>query len=55
MLPGTTTPQPTWTYYYEAGTFRDARRQYLWVYFDGDVYDGYMWFSSLGGQLAVAN
>jgi hypothetical protein len=37
-----------WTYYYEEGTlFKDDRRILLFVFFDGDRYDGYMWFSSL--------
>jgi len=36
-----------WSYYYEEGTLKDARRIFLFVYFDQDMYDGYMWFSSL--------
>jgi hypothetical protein len=47
-------PRETWTYYYEEGTVRldqpatfETRRTFLFVYFDGGRYDGYMWFSSL--------
>jgi hypothetical protein len=36
-----------WTYYYEEGNFEDDRRILLFVFFDGERYDGYMWFSSL--------
>jgi hypothetical protein len=36
-----------WSYYYEEGTFEDDRRIFLFVFFDEDRYDGYMWFSSL--------
>jgi hypothetical protein len=36
-----------WTYYYEEGDLKDDRRMFLFVFFDGDQYDGYMWFSSL--------
>ncbi len=45
-------PKTVWSYYYEEGTIesnavKDSRRMFLWIYFDGDRYDGYMWFSSL--------
>jgi hypothetical protein len=45
-----------WSYYYEEDLVRDilsaqpsgeSRRIFLFVFFDGDIYDGYMWFSSL--------
>jgi hypothetical protein len=37
-----------WTYYYEEGTlFKDDRRILLFVFFHGERYDGYLWFSSL--------
>jgi hypothetical protein len=36
-----------WTYYYEEGTLEESRRVFLFVYFDGGRFDGYMWFSSL--------
>jgi hypothetical protein len=35
------------SYYYEVGSFQDSRRMFLFVFLDGDKYDGYMWFSSL--------
>jgi hypothetical protein len=36
-----------WTYYYEEATMQDARRLFLFVFLDGELYDGYLWFSSL--------
>ena len=45
-----------WSYYYEEGLVRDilsqqpsveGRRIFLFIFFEGDTYDGYMWFSSL--------
>ena len=40
-----------WSYYYEEGFLKgnlhEDRRILLFVFFDGDRYDGYMWFSSL--------
>jgi hypothetical protein len=36
-----------WSYYYEEGTLKDDRRIFLFVFFDDERYDGYMWFSSL--------
>ena len=47
MLPMTPAPRTMWSYYYEEGTLQDARRVFLFVYFDGDVFDGYFWVSSL--------
>jgi hypothetical protein len=44
-----------WSYYYEEGTFEDDRRIFLFVFFDEDRYDGYMWFSSLPKQSARAS
>ena len=40
-------PRTVWSYYYEEGDLKDARRIFLFVYFNQDRYDGYMWFSSL--------
>ena len=40
-------PRDILTYYYETSTMKDSRRVFLWVFLDGDRYDGYMWFSSL--------
>lgn len=47
MFPIDTKPRTIWSYYYEEGDLKDARRIFLFVYFDEDRYDGYMWFSSL--------
>ena len=47
MLPIDPKPRTVWSYYYEEGTLKDARRIFLWVYFDQDIYDGYWWFSRL--------
>ena len=53
MLPWRSAPRTVWTYYHELGTIdlgggeSDVRRTFLFVFFDGDSYDGYMWFSSL--------
>lgn len=40
-----------WSYYYELGTLSDDRRTFLFVYFDDEIYDGHMWFSSLPDTL----
>jgi len=52
LLPIDTSAKTIWSYYYEESTIesnelKDSRRMFLWVYLDGDRYDGYMWFSSL--------
>ncbi len=56
LLPIDARPRKMWSYYYEKGLVTagsggnidaDMRRTFLFVYFDGDRYDGYMWFSSL--------
>lgn len=47
MLPFEITPRPLWSYYYEEGSLKDSRRIFLFVFFDKDRFDGYMWFSSL--------
>jgi hypothetical protein len=47
MLPIESKPRTMWSYYYEEGTLEDDRRIFLFVYFDQDRYNGYMWFSSL--------
>ena len=36
-----------WSYFYMEATQQEARGMWLFVYFDEDRYDGYMWFSSL--------
>lgn len=47
MLPFDNAPRTMWSYYYEEGDLKDARRIFLFIYFDEDRYGGYMWFSSL--------
>lgn len=47
MLPMSPAPRTMWSYYYEEGTLQDTRRVFLFVYFDGDLLDGYFWVSSL--------
>ncbi len=47
MLPITDAPRTMWSYYYEEGSIQDSRRIFLFLYFDGDILDGYMWVSSL--------
>jgi hypothetical protein len=56
MLPIDAKARKMWSYYYEEGTVKvrdgggidaDMRRTFLFIYFDDDSYDGYMWFSSL--------
>jgi hypothetical protein len=46
MLPIDAHPRVMWTYYYVESSRHDARQQYLFVLFNGDRYDGYLWFSS---------
>jgi len=47
MYPFQPGPRDMWSYYYEEGDMEDARRTIVYVFFDNDVYDGYIWFSSL--------
>jgi hypothetical protein len=47
MLPIESEPRTLWSYYYEEGDLNDSRRIFLFIFFKGDLYDGYMWFSSL--------
>jgi hypothetical protein len=47
MLPIGQKPRTLWSYYYEEGSLQDDRRMFLFIFLDGDKYDGYMWFSSL--------
>jgi hypothetical protein len=49
MLPLHNSPRDMWVYYYEEGTMTDDRRIFLFVFFKEDLYDGYLWFSSLHG------
>ena len=47
MLPFHESPRDMWSYYYEEGTLSDDRRIFVFIYFDADIYDGHLWFSSL--------
>lgn len=53
MLPWQKASRTLWTYYYEEGVVdlgggpSDDRRTFLFVFFDDDRLDGYLWFSSL--------
>lgn len=47
MLPIGETVRDVWTYYYEEGSLDDIRRLILYVFFQNNTYDGYLWFSSL--------
>lgn len=53
MLPWHASPRTVWSYYYEEATVSlgggesDDRRIFLFVFLDGDRYDGHLWFSSL--------
>ena len=53
MLPWQKASRTVWTYYYEEGVVdlgggpSDDRRTFLFVFFDEDRFDGYLWFSSL--------
>jgi hypothetical protein len=54
FLPIDAKPRDTLSYYFEAGkmtgssgtVYGTAHRTFLWVYFDHDRYDGYMWFTT---------
>jgi hypothetical protein len=41
---------PMWSYFYMEGTLEDIRQMWLFIYFEEDRYEGYMWFSSLPKQ-----
>ena len=49
MLPAHDGPRDLWVYYFEEGSMTDDRRIFLFVFFNQDRYDGYLWFSSLPG------
>ena len=51
MLPFHSRPAELWVYTYEQARIaglqlQDANRALLFVYFDADLYDGYIWFSN---------
>ena len=53
MLPWQSAPRTVWTYYYEEGVIdlsggnSDDRQIFLFIFLDGERFDGYVWFSSL--------
>lgn len=47
MLPIDSKPRTIWSYYYQDHQGGHLRRIFLFVFFNQDRYDGYMWFSSL--------
>lgn len=53
MMPIRTKQRTQWTYYYEEGVLKESRRVFLFIFLDGDRFDGYMWFSSLPVSAAV--
>jgi len=52
LMPFHPSDRTVWTYYYEQGSVDVGsgnltdQRLYLFVFIDGDRYDGYMWFAS---------
>jgi len=52
MLPNHDSPRDLWCYYYEEVSSKYNRRIILFVFLDGDFYDGYLWFSSLPGKVS---
>lgn len=55
-LPIDPKPRESWTYNYEKASIGKSQpgrlslnsiRTYLFIYFDKNIYDGYMWFSSV--------
>ena len=53
MLPWQSAPRTVWSYYYEEGVIdlgggnSDDRQIFLFIFLDGERFDGYLWFSSL--------
>lgn len=47
MLPFDRKPRTMWSYWYEEGSREASGRTVIYVYFDEDIYSGYLWFSSL--------
>jgi hypothetical protein len=52
LMPYHETPKTVWTYFFEEGSMDlgsgtvDDKRKYLFIFFDKDIYEGYMWFHS---------
>jgi hypothetical protein len=47
LLPITREGRSMWIYYYAVDSIPRSRCLVLYIFFAGDRYDGYMWFSSL--------
>jgi hypothetical protein len=59
LLPILAGPRTVWSYYYEFSDLSGLEvehwgRTLLWIYLDGEVYDGYLWFSSVPEQRSRA-
>jgi hypothetical protein len=39
-------PRDVWFYYFATNVGMDVKGKYLFVFLDGNVYDGFLWFSS---------
>ena len=51
LLPFNTQARTVWSYYFEEAQVSlsgegDSRRIFLWVFLDGDRFDGFLWVSS---------
>jgi hypothetical protein len=40
-------PRTVWFYYYVIGVGTDIDQKMLFVFLDGDVYEGHLWYSSI--------
>ncbi len=47
LLPRDEGARDLWYYYHEEATATEDRRIFLFIFFRGEKYDGYVWFSSL--------
>jgi hypothetical protein len=52
FLPIDASPRTVWAYGYgeaviQSNETKDIRVTQMWIYFDGERYDGYLWFSTL--------
>jgi len=50
-------PRTVWSYYHELSDFSGTDverwgRTFLWIYLDGEAYDGYLWFSSVPSEMS---
>jgi hypothetical protein len=49
LFTGGPVPRTVWSYYYEQGNdnYSRMKKLFLFVFLNGDRYDGYLWFSSM--------